>query len=171
MSFEEVSPRYLERLAQIESGGDPSVVARTSSATGLYQFTNGTWLDVIRRHGAEIGLERVAAKIDDPSRRAAILQLRTDPEIASRAAAALTSENFNALEASLGRDPTEGELYAAHFLGLRGAQRLIQVAERGVANAAEVFPEAARANRPIFYANGRARTAQEVMDVLQSKWT
>ena len=38
---------YLWRTAKRESGLDPSARASTSSATGLFQFTNQTWLSMV----------------------------------------------------------------------------------------------------------------------------
>ena len=48
---------YLLGQARLESGLDPQARARTSSATGLYQFTRSAWLDALARHGADIGLD------------------------------------------------------------------------------------------------------------------
>src|SRR5689334_11742651 len=54
---------YLMAEAAQESGLRADAKASTSSATGLFQFTEGTWLDMVRRHGAEHGLAAEAAKI------------------------------------------------------------------------------------------------------------
>lgn len=170
VSFNEISPVFLERLAQIESSGNPDATPGTSSALGLHQFIESTWIETLRQHGAELGLERIVSQLDDPSKREAILALRRDPEISSRVAAAFTAANLNALERELGREPTAGELYAAHFMGLGGARRLVQAAERGATNAAAIFPREARANRARFYRNGRPLSAQEVIEGLNNLW-
>ena len=60
---------YLLGQARIESGFDPNARARTSSATGLFQFIDQTWLGTVKRHGAEHGLAW-AADLIDPSTQA-----------------------------------------------------------------------------------------------------
>jgi hypothetical protein len=106
--------------------------------------------------------------VDDPSLRRAILDLRQDPGVASVMAGALTQKNREALTADLGRAPTGGELYVAHFLGSRGASDLIKAASSHPSRPiASDFPEAAAANRSIFYdSQGRARGAGEVYALL-----
>ena len=46
---------YLLATAKIESGFDPQVKAKTSSATGLFQFIEQTWLQTMKQSGAELG--------------------------------------------------------------------------------------------------------------------
>ncbi|MES1203790.1 MAG: transglycosylase SLT domain-containing protein, partial [Pseudomonadota bacterium] len=120
----------LIQTAQRESGLNPNARANTSSATGLFQFIDSTWLDMVRRHGAEHGLGGYAQALQsggvDAATRRQILSLRNDPEIAARMAAELARENASALQARLGRAPSSGELYAAHVMGADGAARLIQ---------------------------------------------
>ena len=157
-----VSADYLTNLARRESSFNASVAAGTSSARGLYQFTEGTWLGTLRRHGAALGLPDIEARITrDPG---AVLALRDDPALASRAAALLSRDNAGSLGRTLGREPTDAEIYTAHFLGEKGASRLAQ-ADDG-ARAADLFPEAARSNRSIFFEgrgpNARARSIGEV---------
>jgi hypothetical protein len=79
-------------------------------------------------------------------------------------AGALTRNNATSVGASIGRQPTNGELYIAHFLGADGAGKLINgAASRPQASAAAMFPHAAAANHNIFYDNhGRARSVGEV---------
>ncbi|HCH95135.1 MAG TPA: lytic transglycosylase, partial [Erythrobacter sp.] len=54
---------YLLAQAKLESGLDPSAKAGTSSATGLYQFIDSTWLRTLDRHGAKHGMEWADAAI------------------------------------------------------------------------------------------------------------
>lgn len=153
---------YLLTTALRESGLDPNARAPSSSATGLFQFIEQTWLGVVKRHGAAHGLAAEAAAITtnsagrhdvpDPARRAEILALRRDPYVAAMMAGELTAENRAALEAQTGRPVNAGELYLAHFLGPAQAGRLIEAAEqRPDAEAAALFPAPAAANRSIFY--------------------
>jgi hypothetical protein len=160
----------LVQTARRESALNANARAGTSSATGLFQFIDSTWLDMVRRHGAAHGLGQYAQALQsggaDASTRADILALRTDPELSACMAGELTRENAAALTAQLGRAPSAGELYAAHVLGSGGAARLIQAAQRGAPNASALFQREAAANRGIFYASGQACSAQDVLDRL-----
>ena len=90
---------YLLGQAKIESSLNPSARAATSSATGLYQFVDQSWLAVVDKHGAEYGLGWAADAISkgsngryyvsDPDLRQQILDLRKHPETASVMAAAV----------------------------------------------------------------------------------
>jgi hypothetical protein len=106
-----------------------------------------------------IGRFRVAG---DEARKA-VLALKMDPHAASLMAGELASDHASYLRGRVGRTPTAGELYAAHFLGPQGSARLIEAANKTPgASAASLFPEAAQANRSIFYREGRAATVSEV---------
>ena len=160
----------LVETARRESALNPTARAGTSSATGLFQFIESTWLDMMRRHGGEHGLGQYAAQLQqgaDAGTRREILALRNDPEISARMAAELTRENASTLQARLGRSPSAGELYAAHVMGPGGAIRLIEAAAQGAPSAAAIFPREAAANRGLFYADGQARSAQGLLDRLQ----
>lgn len=153
-----VSRDFLTRLAERESSFNPNARADTSSATGLYQFTDATWLGTLARHGEALGVRNALALVrNDPDR---ALGLRTDAALNARAAAMLTQDNARSLREVLGRDPNDAELYSAHFLGEAGARRLATADPR--ANAVELFPEAAAANRSIFFEGQRPRSVAEV---------
>lgn len=164
---------YLVKTAQRESAMNPAAKARTSSAAGLFQFIESTWLETLKNSGPELGLGDIADKIEarpggkyrvaDPADREAILALRFDPEIASMMAGALTRKNSAYLTDKIGREPNAGELYIAHFLGAKGASDLITLAGGNPdASAADYFPRQAGANKSIFYEKGRARSVSEV---------
>jgi hypothetical protein len=168
---------YLLRTAQRESSLQPAAQASTSSARGLYQFIDSTWLTMLRDEGRNLGLSQFASQIGsnangqpvvaDASARQQILALRDDPTVSALMAGAFTNRNAQSLRSSTGRDPTEGELYMAHFLGSAGAARLISLNESNPqGTAARAFPEAANANRRIFFDQGRPRTVSEVYAVL-----
>jgi hypothetical protein len=72
----------------------------------------------------------------------------------------------------IGRRPTDGELYMAHFMGVSGAAKLIANAEDNPqASGARLFPNAAAANRSIFYdRRGRARSVSEVYAELNARY-
>lgn len=160
----------LVETARRESALNPNAQAGTSSATGLFQFIESTWLDMVRRHGAEHGLGAEASALQNGANaqtRQDILALRSDPEISARMAAELARENATTMEARLGRAPNAGELYAAHVMGPNGALRLIEAAQQGNTYAVSLFPREAAANRGLFYANGQPRSAQQLLDRLQ----
>ena len=170
---------YLLRTAHRESSLQPAAQAPTSSARGLYQFIDSTWLTMVRDEGRKLGLERYAAQIGtnsagqpvvaDPAVRREILALRDDPQVSALMAGAFTNRNAQDLRSATGRNPTEGELYMAHFLGSGGAARLITLNQSNPqAVAARAFPDAAGANRSIFFENGRPRTVAEVYAALSS---
>lgn len=159
----------LVETARRESAFNPQARAASSSATGLFQFIESTWLDMVRRHGGRHGLAAEAAALNqgaDADTRRAILALRADPELSARMAGELARENAAALEARLGRSPSAGELYAAHVMGPAGAGRLIEAAAQGAPDAAALFPREAAANRGLFYLQGQARSAQGLLDRL-----
>jgi hypothetical protein len=164
---------FLMGAAKRESGFNPAARARTSSASGLFQFVDQTWLGTLKKHGAKYGYARYADlisqgsdgryRVDGDEARKAVLGLKTDPHAASLMAGELTSDHASYLRGRVGRDPTAGELYAAHFLGPKGSARLIEAATASPgASAAAMFPDAAQANRAIFYKEGRAATVGEV---------
>jgi hypothetical protein len=174
---------YLLTTAKMESDFNPTAGASTSSAHGLFQFIDQTWLTTVKEAGAQFGYGNFADMITkssdgsysvaDPTARKAIMKLRDDPAVASDMAAAFTQSNSFQLTGMIGRRPTDSELYMAHFMGVGGAAKLIGNAEdNGQASAARLFPNAAAANRSIFYdrTTGRARTVSEVYSVLQQRY-
>ncbi|CCW19007.1 Flagellar protein FlgJ [peptidoglycan hydrolase] [Sphingobium indicum BiD32] len=172
---------YLLGQAKIESSMNPTARATTSSATGLYQFIDQSWLAVIDQHGSEYGLGWASDAISqgsngryhvsDPELRQQILDLRKHPETASVMAAEHAADNKSYLEKRLGREAEPVDLYLAHFLGVGGASKFLSVHDRAPgATAASLFPSAARANRSIFYDRaGNARSFADIRDRFASK--
>jgi hypothetical protein len=173
---------YLLATAKMESNFDPKAGASTSSARGLFQFIDQTWLGTVKEAGAQLGYGKYADAISkspsgsysvsDPAARTAILKLRDDPAASSSMAAVLTQSNSFKLTGQIGRRPTDGELYMAHFMGAGGAAKLITNAEDNPnASGAALFPNAAAANRSIFYdRTGRERSVSEVYSVLTQRY-
>jgi len=164
---------FLMKTANRESGFNPAAKAGSSSAAGLFQFVEQTWLSTLKQHGAKHGYARYAELISkgDDGRyhvaggeaHRAVMDLRLDPHAASLMAGELTSDSAAYLKGRTGRSPTAGELYAAHFLGPQGSAKLIDAAQRQPgATAAQLFPDAAHANKAIFYRDGRPATVGEV---------
>ncbi len=167
---------YLLETAKRESSLDPSAKAKTSSAAGLFQFIEQTWLGAVKTHGDKHGLGVEANTITrnangtfnvaDRTTRDRILNLRFDVKHAAALAGELAADNRDGLQRKLGKALQDGAagngaLYAAHFLGLSGAIKLFSA--DGNAQAAELFPTAAKANRAVFYEENRARTVNELV--------
>jgi hypothetical protein len=170
---------YLMEKAAVESSFDKNAKAPTSSATGLYQFIESTWLKMVKDHGDKYGLEKYADKISDngtvKSRkdRNEILALRKDPEIASLMAAEFDSGNYAQLKENVGGDIGSTELYLAHFLGAGGASGFLNAMKKSPnMAAADIFPDAARSNRNVFYdgRTGAPRTMKQVYAFFDNKF-
>src|ERR1051325_9084748 len=129
---------YLLGTAMRESSLRPNATSSTSSATGLFQFIDQTWLGLVKEHGAQHGLGKYAD----------------------------ANTTQGSLRASLGREVCGGELYAAHFLGPDAAARLIKLAGSDPgASAAAPFPQGAASNKSVFFhADGSAKSVREVYD-------
>lgn len=174
---------YLLKTAQRESALNESAKAETSSASGLFQFIESTWLETVKEAGHRHGLGRYSDKIErtasghykvsDPKLRREILDLRNDADIASKLAGELTQKNASYLREKLGREPSDGELYIAHFLGAGGASKLIRLAEgQPDLKANKIFAKQAAANTAIFRnSDGSARTVNEVYAALVTHHT
>lgn len=171
---------YLVQTAMRESSFNPNAKAQTSSAVGLFQFIESTWLEVMKLEGNRLGYSNYVQAIERDSDgdyvirnnalRNEVLALREDPQISADLAAAYTRRNGEYLTNSFGRNPSPGELYIAHFLGAGGAERMFRA---GLSNpdqiAASIFPKQAEANRSIFYDSSGPRTIREVYQALVAK--
>ncbi len=170
---------YLMEKAAAESGFKADAKARTSSATGLFQFIESTWLHMVKDHGDKYGLEKYANKISDdgrvsdPKARKEILNLRKDPEIASLMAAEFANGNMEYLQKHVGGDIGKTDLYLAHFLGAGGASGFLTALKKNPnMTAADLFPKEARANRAVFYdsQSGAPRSMREVYAYFDRKF-
>lgn len=178
----DVSLTYLVNTAHLEANLDPSVKSRTSSATGLFQFIDQTWLKTLHTYGArygwagyqnEISCENSGyCSIKAAEQRPQILDLRYDAMTSTFLAAELARENRAFLVTALGAPVTDAQLYMAHLLGANGAVRLMTAAKTSPAVTAQMlFPMAASANRSLFYGpGGKALTVQQFYDKLEQRW-
>lgn len=168
---------YLLNKAQIESGLNCDAKAKTSSACGLYQFIDSTWLQTVRDHGAEHGLGQYATAIDangrvsDSATKQKILDLRKDPKTAALMAAEYAKDNQDYMRSRINRPVGQTELYLAHFMGAGGATKFLQAYEKSPnASAAKMLPDAADANPSIFYdKSGNARSVKQVYELFEKK--
>ena len=165
---------YLLNTAMRESKLDAQAKSKSSSAAGLFQFIDQTWLGLVKQYGERYGLGSYAGAIQQTNdghyvvasndTKAAILALRQDPELSAVMAGESAKQTKQSLECALGRKVCDGELYAAHFLGASGARHLIQLSESNPNMRADIaFPQAAKANKAMFcHADGTAKTVGEV---------
>lgn len=145
---------YLKATALMESGGKANAKAGTSSAAGLFQFTEGTWKQMTKEMGKDYSLED-----------------RFDPKKSAEVMGYFTQKQKTQLEKGTGKDASNTDLYMAHFLGAGGATKFINAMNKDPnIIAAELDPKAAAANKSIFYdKDGRARTVQEVYSLMGNK--
>ncbi len=167
--------------ASRESGFRADAKSSSSSAAGLFQFVDSTWLDMVRRFGAKYGAGQLAQQISqdangkpvvsDSATRKEILALRHDPSLSASLAGEYTKLNQTEVERSVGHKLSRGDLYMAHFLGAGGASSFLKALDtKGNTAAADILPDAAAANQSIFYdSNGRARTVAEIYHTLSDK--
>ncbi len=156
-----VNADLLATFAKIESNFDYMVKAPTSSATGWFQFLNGTWDAVVEKYGSKYG---IPTNLPQAERR----EMRKDPRINALMGAELLKENFTALERRIGRTPTDADLYLAHFLGAPRATAVLSSPDVNTV-AAHAYPDAASANPSVFYRNGRPLTVGEIIQWADSK--
>ena len=167
---------YLLGTAMRESSLKANAQSSTSSAAGLFQFIDQTWMGLVKTHGAKYGLGSLAGAINtspdgryhaaSDADRQTILALKKDPQVSALMAGEYARSTQGAMEANLGRQVCGGELYAAHFLGADAACKLIRTSQSTPsASAAQIFPQAAGANRSVFFhADGSAKSVREVYD-------
>lgn len=173
---------FLLAQANQESRLDPNARNRRSSAQGLFQFTTGTWLDMVKRHGAAHGLGDYAEMIvkgpdgrltiDDKDLKKDVLDLRRDPRLSAIMAAEYAKDNEKVLEAKLGRQVSTHDLYLAHFLGAGGAIKML----KNLSHPAEEPPPAelagaARANPEVFQdPGGENRSLGTIYETVEKRF-
>ena len=158
---------YLVEKAAAESNFDTNAKAKTSSATGLFQFIESTWIEMIEKHGDKHG-------ISPNQNRETLLDLRKNPSVASLMAAEFAEGNKAHLEKTIGGDIGNTELYFAHFMGAGGASAFLsQLKKNPLAIGADLFPKEAQANRNVFYDSntGKPKSLQEIYNFFDKKFT
>lgn len=179
----EISANYLLALAYIESSCNPKAKASTTTAAGMFQFVEQTWLMSMHQHGGKYGRfdeaklilvnKKGRAYVTDESKKQEILDLRHDASLSALLAAELAKDNFNYMNKRVDRDIDATALYMAHFLGPYGAtQFLVALDNQPSSSAAALFPPAAKANPWVFRKggpSGQERTVREVHVYFQEK--
>ena len=158
---------YLMEKAAAESSFNPTAKAKTSSATGLFQFIESTWMGMVKQHGAKYG-------INPNQDKNSLLELRKDPKIASFMAAEFAKGNKAHLEKTVGGNIGNTELYFAHFMGAGGASAFLSELKKNPSSiGANIFPKEANANRNVFYDSktGVPKTLQEIYSFFDKKFS
>jgi len=165
-----VDPVYMMTLADVESSLSPEAKAPTSSAQGLFQFIDSTWIETVYQHAADYGFKAASDAIRyvngelsvEGKDREWIMSLRTDPYFSALMAGELIKDVERALQAQGERELAEAELYLAHFLGASSAVRFLEVLDQDPnMKASKLFPKAARANAGLFM-DGKGRKRRPV---------
>jgi len=102
---------YLNNTMRRESGGRADAKNPRSSASGLFQFIDPTYLSYARR---------MFPGMDDRS----LLAKKNDPTIQNQVMEQFTNDNVGILQKA-GIPINNGSVYAAHFLGPQGATRAL----------------------------------------------
>ena len=110
--------KFVNSIIRIESAGNPRAKNPLSSASGLGQFINSTWMRMIKTYRPDL--------LGTMSRQQ-ILNLRFEPTIARAMLYHLTRETGSFLRAR-GHTVTPGRLYLGHFLGPGDANRILRTA-------------------------------------------
>ena len=139
---------YLNRLSSAESSNRPGIKAKTSTASGLYQFTEETWMEAVSRM-------KLPFTLSD----------RFDPKKAQQVVEATTLKNYERAKNELGRNPNQTELYMYHLLGGFGASKFFK-ADANTLVSDIVSPAALKANKALF--NGK--TVKDLLDHFHPKF-
>jgi hypothetical protein len=120
----------VERIIAAESNGDPNLKDSHSSATGLGQFLDDTWLELIRHYRPELTKGRSESET---------LKLRREAKLAREITMRFVERNAAVLK-HRGLPVTAGAIYLAHFAGIAGAVAILSASEN--ADAALVMASA-----------------------------
>lgn len=151
----EPNKTYLEKVALVESGGNPNAKAKTSSAVGQFQFVEGTWKDIVKRYKLGYTLE----DRKDPVKSAKVMEL-------------YTQENEKALKPVLGRNLTDSEKYLGHFLGVAGAKSVFLASKKDPNMPVNYYisPKSLEANKSVFYnKDGSVKTTSQLLNWADDK--
>lgn len=146
---------YLQKTSSAESSGNPYAKAKTSSASGLYQFTDSTWKEVVNKHN-------LGYTLND----------RFNPEKAEKVMRLFTQDNEKQLKPILGRELTDSERYLGHFLGIKDAGNLFKAYKKDENMPVDYYvsPKALQANKGVFYnKDGSIKTTKQVYDWANKK--
>ena len=108
--------QLVSQIIKVESAGNARAKNPLSTATGLGQFIESTWIRMMKTYRPDLA--------SSLSRRD-LLELRFDPTISREMVKNLAREGESYLRAR-GHDITAGRLYLCHFLGAQGADLVLR---------------------------------------------
>lgn len=154
---------WLTVIAGIESAFNYTIKAKTSSATGWYQFIDGTWDEMVKKYGPKYGIPGLG---QDPERKA-----RKDPRASALMGGEFIKSNYDTVSKGIGRkDLTDTDIYMAHFLGPGGAIKFLKADPNAMAY--KIFSKEYSANMSIFFVDAKPsqpRTISAVYKLFQAK--
>lgn len=154
-----VSLDTLTKFIGLESSFNPGASAEGTTASGYAQINDATWKDIVAKHGKAYGFTDAD---------------RNDPRVNMLAGALRVRDITESATKSLGREPSEAEVYTMYVMGPTGGLKLLkEAANTPDAVAADIFPDAAKSNPALFYTDGKERksprTLKELTSVFEQK--
>lgn len=149
---------HMNKIGMVESGLKSGAKNSKSSASGLYQFTKGTWNEVLGKYGAQYGIPEGTSAMDPTAN--AIL------------GAAYLKENGDTYRNTYGKDPEVTDLYLGHFLGQTGRKRFMDGMNSNPDAPAVNFVKSnqANSNKEIFFdETGAPRSSHQVYELFGNK--
>ena len=144
---------YMARMEFVESSGRPTAKNKKSTATGLHQFTNTTWLEEVARQGKKYTLKD-----------------RTDPEKSRDIASGVSQRYYELSKKTLGREPNNVEVYMLHKFGPTGGQRVLSADENTKVDKI-LSPRQISANKDVLLTNGKPKTIGEVKELFNERFS
>lgn len=142
---------FANKVSGVESSGNANAKNPLSSATGLGQFIESTWLAMFKKYFPD----RAAGMTD-----AMILELRKDAQVSRTMIELYAKENASVLQKA-GLAVNDASLYLAHFLGPNGAAAVLKAARDAPATPVEQIlkPDQINANPTILPGKNAAEVA------------
>lgn len=147
-----VDPNTLKAFAAMESDFNPKARAHTGTASGLMQITRDTWNELLRQKGSKYGLGPGTSPFD--------------PMASALMGGEYLKQNMQSIS-RVKSNPNTVDAYLTYFLGPAGARTFLSANPQQIG--AQVMPDAARANRNIFFDGGRALTIGEIYNRVTKK--
>ena len=105
----------VDSIIGAESGGNPNAQNPNSSAGGLGQFIDSTWLAMLKQERPDLVEGRSPQEL---------LALKSDPALSRQMTEAYASQNGKILS-NAGFEANPGNTYLAHFAGPQGAVKVL----------------------------------------------
>lgn len=162
-----LDPEYFMIMFGKESSFRTDAKNAKSSATGLGQFIDSTWLKTIKTHAKTLGISDQIAGMSNSE----LLELRKNGKVNAAVSGIFTLENAASFRKSMGREPSNEELYLMHFMGTGGGIKFVRNLRHNPEGVAEASSQVLAANRTIYFdKGGNRRTNNQVYQVLTRRF-